>query len=151
MQCPKCQVELKQTDLGEYGLVILDVCEKCKGAWFDKGELDRLDESVWTNVEEHEFHEVAGDHPTATCPKCEAALSPVSPADEFDLIIDRCLACGGFWLDAGELDRMITVAGDADSELLKQGVDITGEKPPEWSWIRWKVHLFKKCYFGDGN
>ena len=37
--------------LVERSLVILDLCPTGEGAWFDKGELDGLDESVWTALE----------------------------------------------------------------------------------------------------
>lgn len=148
MQCPVCNVDLRRTDLGEHGFVVLDVCEKCNGAWFDNTEVDRLDDSVWTNVEEHEFHVVAGDHPNANCPKCESALTSVSPPDEPDLIIDRCLACGGFWLDSGELDRMRNLASSVDSKLYEKITHIS--KPLDWSWIRWEVYLFRQR-FGAGD
>ena len=38
MLCPACKTELRQTDLGEFGLVVLDVCPECEGTWFDKGD-----------------------------------------------------------------------------------------------------------------
>ncbi len=104
MQCPMCNVALRQTDLGEHGFVVLDTCEKCKGTWFDQGELNRLDESVWTNIEERAFHEVEGDHQSVACPKCSVPLTPLSPADAPELIVDRCSSCQGFWLDGGELE-----------------------------------------------
>ena len=147
MQCPVCSVELAQTDLGEYGLVVLDVCPQCRGTWFDKGELDRLDGSVWVNIEEHGFHEVEGDHKQAMCPRCNAALEPLSPDDAKDLIVDRCPSCDGFWLDKGELDRMGDVTDQVHGELAAKATLV--QKPLNWSWIRWAAYNLKKHYFGE--
>lgn len=36
--CPKCRVEM---DKDTYGDIILDVCRKCGGSWFDKEEVKR--------------------------------------------------------------------------------------------------------------
>lgn len=141
MQCPKCSVALRQTDLGEYGFVILDTCAKCKGAWFDQGELNRLDESVWTNMEEHTFHEVEGDHHAAVCPKCNVPLTPLSPADAQDLIVDRCSSCNGFWLDGGELDRIIDIANRVDAELERTST--VYQRPADWSLLKWMVYKYK--------
>jgi Zn-finger nucleic acid-binding protein len=145
MQCPVCNAELRQTDLGEYGLVVLDVCPQCQGIWFDKGELDRLDGSVWVNVEEHTFHEVEGDHKKATCPRCNVSLEPLSPHDVEDLIVDRCPSCEGFWLDKGELARIGDVADQVHAELAEKATPV--QKPLNWSWIRWAAYNLKKYYF----
>jgi hypothetical protein len=37
------------------------------------------------------------------CPKCGMELAEVAFRD---LKVDRCTACGGVWLDAGELERV---------------------------------------------
>ena len=141
MQCPVCNVALRQTDLGEHRFVVLDKCETCKGTWFDEGELDRLDESVWTNIEEHTFHEVEGDHQSVACPKCSVPLTPLSPTDAQDLIVDRCSSCNGFWLDGGELDRIVDIAGHVDAELLSKVT--VYQRPADWSWLKWIVYKYK--------
>lgn len=147
MQCSKCNIELKTSDLGEYGFVILDVCPKCEGAWFDKGELDRLDDSVWTNVEDVDFNNVSEFHKSLKCPKCQSDMKPLSPSDAKELVVDKCLACEGFWLDKGELDQMREVAGHEDTEKLDNAVYL--KKPGDWSWIKWNVYWFKRCYFKE--
>lgn len=38
------------------------------------------------------------------CPVCARALRPV---ERQGIEIDHCVHCGGFWLDAGELDTLI--------------------------------------------
>lgn len=143
MKCLKCDVDLKTSDLGEYGFVIIDVCPKCQGAWFDKGELDRLDDSVWTNVEEIDFEQVSSDHKDIQCPKCQEKLDPISPRDAKELIVDRCPSCQGFWLDKGELDQMREVANEQDSKMNL----IHLQRPTDWSPVRWSIYCFKEYYF----
>ena len=148
MQCPVCRVDLKQSDLGQFGFVVLDVCPQCGGAWFDKGDLDRLDESIWVNVEEQAFDAVEGDHKEAVCPKCRVSLRPVSPIDEKTLIVDRCPSCDGFWLDGGELAAVQNVADELRSELTENIEWI--HQPLGWSSLRWAAHCFRQCYSKGG-
>ena len=143
MKCPKCESELKTSDFGEYGFVILDICPGCEGAWFDKGELDRLDDSVWTNIEKIEFDKTSAAHMDLICPKCQEQLEPISPRDATEIVVDRCFSCEGFWLDRGELDQMRDVAAEVDS--AKEIIWL--EAPPDWSSLRWIIYKFKECYF----
>ena len=144
MNCPRCTGNLKSTDFGEYGLAIIDVCPDCQGSWFDSGELDRLDDSVWTDVENIDFSDVEESHKNIPCPKCDVNLEPLSPMDAKDLIVDRCPSCQGFWLDKGELDRMKDVAAVVDSEIAKNMKYF--QPPPDWSGLRWFIYCFKECY-----
>lgn len=144
MKCPKCSVDLKASDFGEYGFVIIDVCPECQGAWFDKGELDRLDDSVWHNVEELDFSQVRDSHKRLKCPKCAEELYPLSPRDDKELIVDRCPRCWGFWLDSGELGHVRDMTLGLDSELASKAKPLM--RPPGWSWLRWAVYCFKDYY-----
>ena len=145
MQCPRCNDELKASDLGEYGFVIIDVCPKCEGAWFDKGELDRLDDSIWTNGEEVNFNDVSDSHKNLKCPKCQIEMNPQSPNDAKEVVIDRCSDCNGFWLDKGELDQMRDVAGYEDVE--KADKVVYAKRPPGCSRLKWAIRCFEDCYF----
>ena len=142
MKCPKCVSELKTSDFGEYGFVILDVCPECEGAWFDKGELDRLDDSVWINVEKIEFDKTSEAHIDLECPKCPEQLEPISPKDAKEIVVDRCSSCDGFWLDKGELDQMRDVTAEAHSVAEKDIIYF--ERPPDWSPLRWIIYMYKQ-------
>jgi len=112
MNCPRCSTDLTSTnlDLREHGVVIIDICPDCKGSWFDKGELDRLDDSRLTNVEEIEFRGHAEGGRNLKCPSCDSNLEAVTPKDSEGVVVDRCPDCVGFWLDSGELEKMQDVA-----------------------------------------
>ena len=115
-----------------------------RGDLVRQGRLNRLDESIWVDIEDHKFHEVEGDHKEVGCPKCTTPLEPISPADAADLIIDRCQKCEGFWLDRGELDRVVQIADQEHSKLADNMVLL--KKPHDWSSLRWFAHLLK-CHY----
>lgn len=139
MKCPTCSTDLKQIDFLDRGFITLDTCQTCNGTWFDKGELDSFDESVWTDVEAIDFSPTSGD--ARNCPKCGTGMDPISPPDTPDLVIDRCVPCGGFWLDDGELEKMRDVAADIDAERLKNIRHYT--KPGHMSRLSWIIYCFK--------
>ena len=112
MHCPRCSTDLKPTnlDLKEYGVVVIDICPDCKGSWCDKGELDQLDDSTRTNVENIEFRAHGESDHNLKCPSCDSNLEAVTPKDTDKVVVDRCPNCAGFWLDVGELEKMQDVA-----------------------------------------
>ena len=139
--CPRCEVKLHEVEMGPTSKVMLDVCPKCHGLWLDSGELDRLDQSPWANIEELMYYPVDEKRNPVSCPKCAVDLDPVSPADFSDVVVDRCANCSGFWLDNGELERMQDVTKDVDA---KQTAPFGDEKPAGWSDLRWRFYLLKK-------
>ena len=141
MRCPVCNEDLRTSDLGEYGFVVIDTCPSCQGIWCDRNELDKLDDSVWTNVEQLHFDEVSAKR-QVDCPRCSKPLQAISPTDARELVIDRCSTCAGFWLDHGELEQLRELASSADDQTLQ---DMQwGGRPPDWSHLRWAAHLIKK-------
>ena len=107
MICPACENELQNITIEN---ITLNVCTNgCGGTWFDRFELQKMDES-------HEFTDeslmdlnikpqVAVDHTKKrNCPKCRTFIMMrhfFSPNQEVE--VDECPKCGGFWLDEGEL------------------------------------------------
>ena len=128
MNCPRCKTPLKTIDLGEYGgeyaAVVIDSCPTCGGVWYDKGELDARDESTWTDVEALDFEPRLSGGRRALCPKCEVILTPVSPKGAREIVVDRCPSCFGFWLDAGDLESIQSLAAKIDSETLRKMIAI---------------------------
>ena len=110
MKCPRCSQELKVMTTSN---VRLDVCQGgCGGIWFDKFELDKLDEK--TKVDQGFLDSLdASKAITADlakriqCPKCSNVVmlrNFFSVKKEVE--VDHCSACGGYWLDVGELMRI---------------------------------------------
>lgn len=48
MRCPLCEVSMKEV---ERRGVLIDVCPECRGVWLDRGELEKLLDSVALNEE----------------------------------------------------------------------------------------------------
>ena len=107
MDCPACSRQLQQKQVGE---ITVDVCENgCGGIWLDNFELEKIDEKHEAVGEA--LLDVAKDDTIAVdyeqirdCPKCDGIKMMkhfVSVAKKVE--IDECGACGGIWLDAGEL------------------------------------------------
>lgn len=135
MQCPACDQILTSRVAGD---VTVDVCEGgCGGIWFDNFELKKLDEAHETAANslldiERDPDIVVDRQQRRSCPVCEEM--PLmrhfwSAAHEVE--IDECPACGGIWLDAGELDAIRSLfATEADQRAATEAVldDLFGEE-----------------------
>jgi Zn-finger nucleic acid-binding protein len=94
--CPKCQQNLKRKYVSEMNLTV-DYCPRCKGIWFDGGELN------------HAMPEADRQLPIprnavrlqAPCPVCGRPLYTF-PYPGTRVVIEMCRRCRGLWLDAGE-------------------------------------------------
>ena len=115
MDCPVC---IEPMLVVEYAQVELDTCAKCRGIWFDAGEIDLLFEKAGIPESERGFGkllETAGPTREAprSCPLCrkKMAKARVGPAGP---VIDRCVREDGLWFDSGEVGQMLAVAGASD-------------------------------------
>jgi uncharacterized protein len=116
MKCLRCEnVELKIESRGEgHDIIEIDVCPACGGVWLDAAELAKIDDNFFVDVERMELLKAAPtaeDHPLR-CRRCASAptLEKVHPRGHKGLIIDKCPACQGFWLDRGELEKLRDVS-----------------------------------------
>jgi len=146
MKCPRCEGTLHETDYGEAGFVLLDVCPECKGVWFDEGELDQLDDGISSNAELMAYTPASTEHHALDCPRCGKPLEALSPPGEPELVVDRCPSCRGFWLDEGELDHVRAVLLDVDSASHDSEVFV---RPVGWSWTKWVLYRFWQVYRED--
>ena len=120
MKCPKCEVELAESYLGDHKSVVSDICPKCQGVWLDKGELDSLS----SGGEGLLFEVVSSAPKNLKCPRCQKELESVSPEGAKEIIIDRCSSCNRFWLDKGELDQVRDFSVELD-EKFTRGLNTT--------------------------
>jgi len=148
MDCPRCSHPLRGIDLaqfdGEYAAVVIDLCSECGGVWLDKGELDHRDESVWTDAEALDFEVVSADRPPVRCPKCAEPMTVIAPAEAPAIQLDRCPKCLGFWMDAGEVEAVQRLGAELDSATLDHMTLV--QRPPDWFWLRWALHLIGQYY-----
>ena len=143
IECPACDSQTLVATKRQASGVTIDDCPSCGGCWCDASELGSLDGSVWKNTEELAYEQVP-THPKRDCPRCALAMTPLSPSEDRRLVVDRCNACGGFWLDGGELDRIKQIALDSDDAKLD---DVEIARVPNMSMLRWlvrKIGIFKE-------
>jgi Zn-finger nucleic acid-binding protein len=96
----------------DLGGVLVDVCKNgCKGIWFDWGELKDLDENhegvgrVLNEALKSPRQNNANRGPL-NCPKCGIKMLEHKYKNAKEVSIDECYACGGFFLDSGELKQI---------------------------------------------
>lgn len=112
LNCPKDGTEAHTEEHGG-GLrrFKLDVCPKCRGVWYDKGEITKItgDREV-----ERLIVEYAVGSSTIACPRCGGVVArrPIG-----EVTVDVCLTCHGIWMDRGELEVAArTLAHDRPSD-----------------------------------
>lgn len=108
MKCIKCDGELQLIRIGE---VDVDQCDRCRGIWFDSGELAKIVgrsdvDALRSKARESLLPEAKElDARRASCPRCRGEGKLVQIASmTSDIHIDTCAICGGEWLDGGELE-----------------------------------------------
>jgi len=120
MQCPRDGTALQKVNvLG----VDLDKCHKCDGIWFDRGEMERLQETKISDVEEV-LESKYGDPVYAEgektdymrCPRCNGRLRGYTYSYVKPVKLDSCEKCYGIWVDDGELDKIIGQKKQLDEE-----------------------------------
>ena len=110
MKCPACSNSLEQITIDS---ITVDVCKDgCGGIWFDNFEIKKFDEpheaagQALLDIERDKS--IAIDHTKRlNCPKCDGIVMMrhfFSVKKQVE--VDECPACGGFWLDAGELRQI---------------------------------------------
>jgi Zn-finger nucleic acid-binding protein len=122
----------------DFGDVRVDVCMNgCKGIWFDWQELRRLDENhegvgkmLEAALKSSRVND-AGREPL-TCPKCGIAMHAHKYGNAKEVNVDECYACGGFFLDSGELrvirdSYMSEQERDAYVQKLVGGAPVVGD------------------------
>lgn len=131
MKCPACPHELTEFVIGG---VTVDACEGgCAGVWFDAFELQRVDDQ----------HEIAGEtvlnlqrDPRLTvdharkreCPRCAGIkLKRQFFSPKLRIEVDLCPHCGGYWLDAGELEKIRAEKAVAAKSAAARGQGLSME------------------------
>jgi len=110
MRCPACFNELTQTQVGS---LTVDVCQGgCGGIWFDAFELQRVDEEEEAAGEpllqiQRDPKLVLDTQRKRDCPRCaDMRLHRHFFSARRRVEVDQCPNCGGYWLDAGELNQI---------------------------------------------
>jgi Zn-finger nucleic acid-binding protein len=83
----------------------LDRCPTCGGAWYDYAELAELEATVADEDQRSGTIEYAKHSSELVCPVCEQPMHAFNYR-AYNLELDACSGGHGFWLDAGESERV---------------------------------------------
>jgi Zn-finger nucleic acid-binding protein len=126
MKCPACPNELTEY---EFGGLTVDACAGgCGGIWFDAFELQRVDERREVQCEhllrvQRDPKLVVDFTRKRDCPRCAGIrLKRHFFSAQKRVEVDHCPNCGGYWLDAGELEKIRT-------EVAAQSQSAAAQKP----------------------
>jgi len=123
------------------GTITVDVCkEGCAGIWFDNYELKKVDESHESAGEclleiERQGATVVDHTQRRSCPKCrDQVMMRHFVSVKRQVEVDECPACGGIWLDHGELGSIRTQYASEEERKKAAGAyfdEVFGEKLAE--------------------
>ncbi|MFH1277573.1 MAG: zf-TFIIB domain-containing protein [Candidatus Eisenbacteria bacterium] len=110
MKCPACGNPLKKTTVAG---VELDLCDGgCGGVWFDRFELEKLDEphepgeDWFRKIRRDPQAEIDGSR-RRKCPQCgDVYMMRHFFSVKAEVQVDECPGCAGYWLDHGELSKI---------------------------------------------
>jgi len=106
MQCPIDNIKLTDNE----DKVAFHFCEKCHGMFFTRDELLKClqagDVQPQTNVAPETGYDVTQMVVKRHCPACTSTTMVDKILD--DIAIDICPSCKGIWLDANELQKIIS-------------------------------------------
>jgi Zn-finger nucleic acid-binding protein len=123
----KCPVDSSPLIVVEREGIELDYCTKCKGIWFDAGELELLAEALQENIEIPDFLSSSAVHTTEKArksPRSGKRMDKINMGDkEHPIIVDRDRDGHGLWFDWGELgqvlERHAATAGTGEKRIIK--------------------------------
>jgi len=134
MNCPKCAEIL--TKKYYKGMMEVDYCPNCRGMWLDFDELDEL-EDVAFNEDNFKGSLVHRETDVAyQCPVCSLHLQEFQYR-LYDLRLDYCAGRHGFWLDAGEDERVLEIMRTQHDRLKRKK-----DAESEWKTVLRGLHLF---------
>ena len=136
MNCPKCAAAL--TKKYYKGMMEVDYCPNCRGMWLDFMELDQLEDMAFSD-DQHKGSLVHSEHSVEfACPVCAAHLHEFEYR-LYDLKLELCPEKHGFWLDAGEDERVMEIMR-SQAARIKRKIDAESE----WKQVLRGLHSFFK-------
>lgn len=124
MNCPRCAVGMHEES---YEAETLDRCGSCGGSWIARERLGAILESRERRHTAEELDafrkaratEVASADESAPlpCPRCQGEMARSRHHYAAEVMVDRCRAGHGFWLDQGELEHIQLAVEEEEDRL----------------------------------
>ncbi|HEY5297368.1 MAG TPA: zf-TFIIB domain-containing protein [Verrucomicrobiae bacterium] len=127
MNCPRCKNSVLQSV--EYDNQKVEVCPDCKGEWLFAGELQKIAEhhaevfmpeeiASLDAVNKEIFTAEKDDVDELNCPACgDVRMEHFNYGDTSGIILHKCTACGGIWMDKDELTKIEEVVDGWKADL----------------------------------
>ena len=140
MECTVCGNSLKEIEVGD---IKVDICEDgCGGIWFDRFELEKVDEPHESDgellLEINRDPDIRVDpEKRRKCPKCRDTIMMrhfFSVRKEVE--VDECPKCAGIWLDFGELAQIRDEFRSEDERKEAAGKYYSGILSEELAGVR---------------
>ena len=162
MKCPECGLNMDYRDTLK---VRLNECTRCKGIWFDHGELDTIKDEIEPDLRWMDFDlwKKEGDFRLTVrprkCPKCLRTDLRGLHYETADVTIHYCPACEGIWLQGGDFHKIVlALLKEADrknladyfKESLKEASEIISRPErfiSEWRDLKAVMRLLKYRFF----
>jgi Zn-finger nucleic acid-binding protein len=129
MKCPKCDGTLEKY---MYKGIETDKCPNCQGMWLDSQELDDLEDKEFSADELKGSLIYRPEQTTLKCPHCDKTLTSFQYRIN-SLQLEYCEDSHGFWLDAGEAERVMGLMEQREKDMARKF-----EAEDDWA------HMIKK-------
>lgn len=121
-ECPVCCTKTLHQFTTSEGITI-DMCDTCRGMFFEKGELgDTLEISV--DVPGGTERVAQAKVAMKECPRCAVYMKELPFLEDEDLLIDVCEECGGIWTDSGEFHKLEHLCTKVESAGSRFGMTL---------------------------
>jgi Zn-finger nucleic acid-binding protein len=106
----------------EHEGIELDYCTRCKGVWFDAGELELFlelggmpDPAPFLRAMKERAEAVTAEKPRA-CPVCGRKMKKAAVNQDGSVIVDVCRDDHGIWFDQREVEQLAEVLAGQSPE-----------------------------------
>ncbi len=116
MNCPKDHAVLVSAHVRG---IDVDKCPTCGGLWLDAQELDELEDTVYAEDDLKGSLFISEDATAFPCPRCGATLNQFEYRF-YNLMLERCPNGDGFWLDAGEDQKVLEASAQRAASMQRK-------------------------------
>jgi Zn-finger nucleic acid-binding protein len=117
LKCPRDRTRLGATREHD---IDIDRCPQCGGAWYDNDELALLESTIADDDDRRGMIDYAKRDSELACPVCDKPMRAFNYR-AYNLELDACTQEHGFWLDAGEANRVRDVMRERVAGLQRAG------------------------------
>ena len=108
-KCPNCANFFARLTLDQ---IPLDYCRRCRGIWFDVGELVHFT----GELNEVPGADLANRESRFQCPICEEKMMELQFQSGANILVDGCPDGHGIFLETGEFERILVAVDDPTAD-----------------------------------